>query len=112
RLCRPRATVARGRSVAETAASARDRCTMPPCQCLSRSLVALGMELVHRWDTALVNLPVACVGPLVQSARSEQWLITGRREHMNWSLPACASGEKTSTRPVGHCPIPEYGDLP
>ena len=30
------------------AASTRDRCTMPPCRSLSRSLVALEVELVHR----------------------------------------------------------------
>jgi hypothetical protein len=62
RLCRLRAAVARSRSVAEAAASARDRCTMPPCRCLSRSLVALAVELVHRWDIPLVNLAVAEVG--------------------------------------------------
>jgi hypothetical protein len=35
---------------------------MPPCRCLSRSLVALEVELVHRWDIPLVNLAVAEVG--------------------------------------------------
>jgi hypothetical protein len=53
RLCRLRAAVARSRSVAEAAASACGRCTMPPCRCLSCSLVALAVQLVHRWDTPL-----------------------------------------------------------
>src|SRR5262249_44768667 len=53
RLCRLRAAVARSRSVAEAAASARGRCTMPPLSMLSCSLVALAVQLVHRWDTPL-----------------------------------------------------------
>ena len=52
------------------AASARDRCTMPPCRCLSRSLVAVAAELVHRWDTPLVNFAVA-----------RSWKARGAQEH-------------------------------
>src|SRR5262245_55790634 len=112
RLCRLRAAVARSRSVAEAAASARDRCTMPPCRCLSRSLVVLAVELVHRWDTPLVNLAVACVGPLVQSARSTrtpkvQSAVTKRRKPIavkplltppryDWTHPVC-SWSRTAT---------------
>src|SRR5437667_11656376 len=42
---------------------------MPPCRCLSRSLVALAVELVHRWDTPLVNLAVAEVGSVPGTGR-------------------------------------------
>jgi hypothetical protein len=57
RPCRPRAEVARRRSAAEAPASARDRCTMPPCRSLSPSLVALAVELVQGRNTSFVNLP-------------------------------------------------------
>jgi hypothetical protein len=48
---------------------------MPPCRCLSRSLVALEVELVHRWDIPLVNLAVAEVGADPASGRDARTMV-------------------------------------
>src|SRR5262249_34102935 len=108
RLCRLRAAVARSRSVAEAAASARGRCTMPPCRCLSCSLVALAVQLVHRWDTPpLADLAVAEVG-MCDSATVRDagpWYLNGPSadtrmrvtRHMGATYPSISEAPSAST---------------
>src|SRR5262249_10426341 len=71
---------------------------MPPCQCLSRSLVAVASELVHRWETPLVNFAVAPRGKREEHKNMMLQTANHWTEHLNWSLPARCRAESRQCR--------------
>ena len=90
---------------------------MPPCRCLSRSLVALAVELVHRWDTPLVNLAVAEMGSVPGTGRDADTGTSGPlrgRSPGEFSLLAAArrrAAEKRDERAPIHSGHGDFSPL-